>query len=80
MEIRVPHVVLDRAEAGYVWNAKGTTIPNTRRPLKNGYYDDGQNRVEFITLLFGPGTRLKPAPKREPSRSFPIDPLSCMAV
>ena len=54
----MPHVVLNRDEAGYVWNAKsttGTTIPNMRRPLKDGYCDDGQNCVEDIVLTFGPG-------------------------
>jgi len=41
MKNRVPQVLLKRAEAGYVWDAKstkGTTNPNTRRPLKDGYY------------------------------------------
>jgi hypothetical protein len=64
-------VLVDGFEAGYVRDAKSTkgpTNPNTRRPLKDGYYDHGQNFAEYITLMFGPGTRLKPAPNEEPSR------------
>jgi hypothetical protein len=30
--------------------------------------------------MFGPGTRLKPVPTREPSPTFPPDPLGWMAV
>lgn len=69
--------------AGYIWDSKstkGTTNPNTRRPLKDGYYDHGQNCVEYLALMFGPGTRLKPQPKARPSPTFPPDPLGWMAV
>ena len=55
-------VLVDGFEAGYVWDAKstkGTTNPNTRRPLKDGYYDHGQNCVEYIALIFGPRTGVK---------------------
>ena len=79
----MPNVRVDGFGAGYVRDAKstkGTTNPNTRRPLKDGYYDHGQNCVEYIALMFGPGTRRKAAPKAKPSPTFPSDPLSWMAV
>jgi len=83
MKNRVPQVLLKRAEAGYVWDAKstkGTTNPNTRRPLKDGYYDHGQNCVEYIALMFGPGTRRQPAPPEESERTYPVDSLSWMSM
>jgi hypothetical protein len=54
--------------------------PNPRRPLKDGYgYDDhGRNCVEYIAQMFGPGTKLKPAPHKPPVRTYPFDPLSWM--
>jgi hypothetical protein len=76
-------VLVDGFEAGNVWDAKstkGTSNPNTRRSLKDGYYDYGQNCVEYIALMFGPGTRRKAAPKAKVSPTFPSDPLSWMAV
>jgi len=74
-------VLVDGFEAGYVWDAKstkGTTNPNTRRPLKDGYYDHGQNCVEYVALMFGPGTKLKPVIKANPMHAYPLDPLSWM--
>jgi hypothetical protein len=50
-------VLVDGFEAGYVWDSKSTAStsnPNTRRPLKDGYYDHAQNRLEYILLAFGP--------------------------
>lgn len=50
-------------------------------PIVDGYYDHhGQNCVEYIALMFGPGTRLKAAPKKEPLITSPPDPLGWMAV
>jgi hypothetical protein len=57
-----------------------STLANTRRPLKDGYYDYGQRCVECIALMFGVGPRLKAAPKAKPSPTFPPDPLSRIAV
>jgi hypothetical protein len=44
MTTGVLHVFLNRPEADYVWDSKstkGTTNPNTRRPLKDAYDDHG---------------------------------------
>jgi hypothetical protein len=67
-------VLLDGFEAGYVWDTKSTTStasPNTRRPLKDGYYDHSQNCVEYIVLKFGPSAptkkQLKPTPEYAPT-------------
>jgi hypothetical protein len=76
-------VLVDGFEAGYVWDSKstkGTANPDTRRPLKDGYYDYGQNCVEYIALMFGPGTRLKASPNRERLATALPDPLGWMAV
>jgi hypothetical protein len=54
----------------------GTTNPNTRRPLKDGYYDCGQNCVEYIAQMFGPGTKLKPVMQVERTPAYLLDPLS----
>ena len=79
----MPNARVDGFGAGYVRDAKstkGTTNPNTCRPLKDGYYDHGQNCVvEYIALMFGSGTRLKPTPKAKPSPTFPADRLGWMA-
>jgi len=40
--------------------ATGTSTPNTRRPLKDGYYDHAQNCLEYIVLAFGPTAERKP--------------------
>ena len=74
-------VLVDGFEAGYFWDAKstkGTTNPNTRRPLKDGYYDHGQNCVEDIAQMFGPGTKLKPGMKANPMQAYPPSALSWM--
>jgi hypothetical protein len=34
--------------------------PNTRRPLKDGFYDHAQNAAEYIILAFGPAAGVKP--------------------
>ena len=76
-------VLVDGFEAGYVWDSKstkGTTNPNTRRPLKYGCDDHGQNCVEYIALMFGPGTSLKPAPTELSERTYPVDSLSRMSM
>ena len=62
--------------AGDVWDSKSTrsaTNPNTRRPLKDGYYDHGQDCVEYIALLFGP---VSPGKKRTKPTPDPYDSLS----
>lgn len=46
----------DGFEAGYVWDEKarqGLTA-NIRKPKKDGFYDHGQNCVEYLVLAFGP--------------------------
>jgi hypothetical protein len=58
-----PSVLVDGFEAGYVWaesQATGSSTPNTRRPLKDGYYDHAQNCLEYIVLAFGPMAERKP--------------------
>ncbi len=43
-------------EAGYVWDEKarqGLTA-NIRKPKKDGFYDHGQNCLEYGVLAFGP--------------------------
>ena len=70
---------MDGFETGYVWDAKstkGTVNPNMRRPLKDGYYDHGQNCVEYIAQMFGPGTKLKPVMQVERTPAYLLDPLS----
>ena len=55
--------------AGDVRGSKGTkstTNPNTRRPLKDGYYDRGQNCVEYIAVMFGLVASGKTCPEIEP--------------
>jgi len=76
-----PPVLVDGFEAGYVWDIKstaGTTNPNTRRPLKDGYYDHAQNCVEYIVLTFGPGAGVKPTPPVHEFRPIPSGPGSWM--
>ena len=54
---------MDGFEAGYVWaesQVTGSSTPNTRRPLKDGYYDHSQNCLEYIVLAFGPMAERKP--------------------
>jgi hypothetical protein len=58
-----PSVLVDGFEAGYVWaesQATDSSTPNTRRPLKDGYYDHAQNCLEYIVLAFGPTAERKP--------------------
>ena len=58
-------VLVDGFEAGYVWDTQSTTStsnPNTRRPLKDGFYDHGQNCLEYILLAYGPTVAEKKAP------------------
>jgi hypothetical protein len=58
-----PSVLVDGFDAGYVWaesKATSTSTPNTRRPLKDGYYDHAQNCLESIVLAFGPTAERKP--------------------
>lgn len=46
----------DGLEAGYVWDEKarqGLTA-NIRKPKKDGFYDHGQNCLEYGVLAFGP--------------------------
>ena len=76
-------VLVDGFEAGYVWDSKstkGTTNPNTRRPLKDGYYDHGQNCVEYIALMFGPRTKRKPALAQTAPPRFALSPHSWMGI
>jgi hypothetical protein len=68
-------VLVDGFEAGYVWDSKNTAStsnPNTRRSLKDGFYDHGQNWLEHIPLAFGPTVGEKKTPT-EP-RFFNVNP------
>jgi hypothetical protein len=68
-----PSVLVDGFEAGYVWaesQATGSSTPNTRRPLKDGYYDHAQNCLEYIVLAFGPTAERKP--KRSGYAPLPV--------
>jgi len=60
-------VLVDGFDAGYVWDTKNTAStsnPNTRRPLKDGYYDHAQNCLEYILHAYGPTVaERKPAPQ-----------------
>jgi hypothetical protein len=64
--------LVDGFEAGYVWDTKSaasTSTPNTRRPLKDGDCDHGQNCGEYVMLAFGPASGAKttpPAPRPAP--------------
>ncbi len=58
-----PSVLVDGFDAGYVWaesKATSTSTPNTRRPLKDGYYDHAQNCLEYIVLAFGSTAERRP--------------------
>jgi len=58
-----PSVLVDGFDAGYVWaesKAINASTSNTRRPLKDGYYDHAQNCLEYIVLAFGPTAGSKP--------------------
>jgi hypothetical protein len=58
-------VLADGFEAGYVWDTKSTAStsnPNTRRPLKDGFYDHGQNCLEYVLLAYGPTVAEKKSP------------------
>ena len=58
-----------------MWDTKSTTStshPNTRRPLKDGYYDHAQNCLEYVLLAFGPTVGEKKTPT-EP-RFFTVNP------
>jgi hypothetical protein len=60
---------VDGFGASYVWaesQATSTSTPNTRRPLKDGYYDHAQNCVECIAQMFGPVAPSKKRPQTEP--------------
>ena len=41
-------------EAGYVWDARTVSVNNkqTRRPKKDGWYEHGQNAMEYLTSTF----------------------------
>jgi len=74
---------VDGFGAGYVWDAKstkGTTNPNARCPLKDGYYDHGQNCVENIALMFGPGTKRQVVLPEAAPPIFPFSPNSWMGI
>lgn len=48
--------LIDGLEAGYVWDDRSiahSTLPNTRRPKKDGHYDHLQNCLEYLLLNFG---------------------------
>lgn len=70
-------VLVDGFEAGYVWDTRSTVStsnPNTRRPLKDGFYDHAQNCLEYVVLAFGPAVGRKTTPPEEP-RYIMVDPL-----
>jgi len=49
-------LLIDGLEAGYVWDERSianSTLPNTRRPKKDGVYDHLQNCLEYLILNFG---------------------------
>lgn len=54
--IKRTEVLVDAFEAGYVWDDRAinnTLSPNTRRPLKDGFYDHSMNCCEYLELAFG---------------------------
>ena len=67
-------VLVDGFEAGYVWDTKSTATtsnPNTRRPLKDGFYDHSQNGCEYVMLAFGPASGVKTkAPEDLPTLTY----------
>jgi hypothetical protein len=74
--------MVDGFEAGYVWDtrsAASTSTPSTPRPLKDGYYDHGQNCLEYAVLAFGPASGVKsPAPPADYSETY-LGPHAWMA-
>jgi hypothetical protein len=41
-------------------------LANTRRPLRDRYYDHGRNCVKYIAVMFGPVAPSKERTKTEP--------------
>jgi len=72
-------VLVDGFEAGYVWDSKSTAStshPNTRRPLKDGFYDHGQNGLEYVMLAFGPTVSQKKTAVDPVVERRYVDPVS----
>jgi hypothetical protein len=75
---------LSRPEIAALQPSAEAASPNTRRPLKDGYYDHGQNCAEYIAQMFGPVAPRKKRTETEPDpydRSFngPDQSLAWMA-
>jgi hypothetical protein len=53
---------IDALEAGYIWDSRKiahSVSPNTRRALKDGFYDHAMNCIEYVVLAYGPAQPTK---------------------
>ena len=64
----------DGFEAGYVWDEHMVSVGNkqVRKPKKDGWYEHGQNCVEYLEANFGSGAQKPKAPAPKPY--VPVSP------
>lgn len=69
--IRSSKFMTDGLEAGYVWDPHPRSVGNkmVRVPLKDGWYEHGQNCLEYIELNFGGATRTAAQVARDTARA-----------
>src|SRR5262252_2717237 len=63
--VAMDRFLADGFEAGYVWDEHMVSVGNkqVRRPLKDGWYEHGQNATEYLQVNFGTqATPNKPKP------------------
>lgn len=79
------HFLADGFEAGYVWDRHQVSVGGKRmdRPLKDGWYEHGQNAAEYLEHNFGGPqptleTMLERAAARRPRDVEDIDPYDLL--
>ena len=79
--VRSLKFLADGCEAGYVWSPQFVSVGNKQFqvPIKDGYYEHGQNCLEYLEVNFGRKAR-QPPTKHEPPPSGPrpLGPASWM--
>ena len=82
LRVSANQVVIDRfladgCEAGYVWSPHYISSNNkqVRVPKKDGWYEHGQNCMEYLEINFG--TQVKERqPQPQPQAHGPVEPHS----
>lgn len=67
-------ILIDGFEAGYIFDDRkfvNASLPNIRKPKKDGYYDHLQNTVEYAMLYFGTAIVREEHPR--PARDYDED-------